>query len=56
MKNYRAIIVHFENAVQGQVGSVDMQGRARQILRQLKAYRSLLFMHLIQDILKCLAE
>lgn len=56
LQNYKAVVMHLENGVEGWVGTAEMQGRARSIVRSLKSYMGLLFIHLVLNILECLAS
>ncbi|XP_049450379.1 E3 SUMO-protein ligase KIAA1586-like [Epinephelus fuscoguttatus] len=55
MRNYKPLLVHFENHASDpndREASAAMKGRARLILKSLKQYRTLLFIHLMLDILQ----
>ena len=55
LKNYKTTVLHMENSIEERAGSAAMQGRARQVLGQLRCYRGALFVHLVLDILQCLS-
>ena len=54
MRNYKPLLVHFENHASDphdREASVAMKGRAKLMLKSLKQYSTLLFIHLMLDIL-----
>ncbi|KAF7647685.1 hypothetical protein LDENG_00168340 [Lucifuga dentata] len=54
MKDYAVVLAHMENTTETRSASADMIGRAKQCV-QIKDYSRLLFVVLVQDILKVLS-
>jgi len=55
MRNYRPILVHFENHASDpndREASAAMKGRAKLVQHTLKQYNMLLFIHLMLDVLQ----
>lgn len=49
-------ITHFENTVEGNIGTVDVQSHAKLILKHLKEYDLLFYMHFLKDVLAVQSE
>lgn len=56
LRQYNVFITHFENTVEGKIGTVDVQSRAKLILKHLKEYDLLFYMHFLKDVLAVLSE
>ncbi|KAJ8417400.1 hypothetical protein AAFF_G00286270 [Aldrovandia affinis] len=55
MNDYAVVVAHMENTIESRSASADMIGRAKQCVQMLKDYSCLLFVVLVQDILKVLS-
>ena len=51
-KNFRALVSHFEHTAEARDASAEMQGRARNLTKKLKAYKFQLHLHLMWDIVE----
>lgn len=51
--NFLPMYTHFEHTAEAKTSSPTMVGRARKIRAQLSSYKTLLFLHLMWDVLKC---
>ncbi|XP_056001881.1 zinc finger protein 862-like [Ostrea edulis] len=56
LRQYQVFVAHFENTVQGKIGTIDVQSRAKLILKHLKKYDLLSHMHFLKDMLAVLSE
>ncbi|XP_052259994.1 zinc finger protein 862-like [Dreissena polymorpha] len=56
LKQYCTFVAHFENTVEGKIGTVDVQSRAKNIPKHLKSYDLLHYMHFLKDVLSVLSE
>ena len=56
LRQYQVFVAHFENTVQGKIGTIDVQSRAKLSLKHLKSYDLLSHMHFLKDMLTVLSE
>ena len=56
LKDYTVIHAHFQNTVTAATSSLDMQGRARKILKEQEKFKSVLFANFMLDVLECLSK
>lgn len=56
LKDYTVIRAHFKNTVTAATSSLDMQGRARKILKEPEKFKSVLFASFMLDVLECLSK
>jgi len=56
LKDYTVIHTHFQNTVTAATSSLDMQGRARKILKEQENFKSVLFANFMLDVLECLSK
>ena len=56
LSKYKVYVAHFENTIERKSGTVDVQARARLILKHLKEYKPLHYMHFLKDVLVLLSE
>ena len=51
-KNFQVLVSHFEHTAEARDASAEMQGRARNLAKKLKAYKFLLHLHLMWDVVE----
>jgi hypothetical protein len=56
LTKYTTFVTHFENTLEGRIGTADVQARARLILNHLKDFTLLRYMHFLTDILNILSD
>ena len=56
LKDYKVIYGHFNNTVGAATSSIEMQGRAKKILKQQEKFITVLFADFMVDVLDCLSK
>ena len=51
IKSFSVIYAHLENTISENTSSIEMRGRARNTVNELRNFRNLLFIHLMLDVL-----
>lgn len=56
LKDYKVIYGHFNNTVGAATSSIEIQGRAKKILKQQEKFNTVLFANFMVDVLDCLSK